>query len=452
MRVKKGIYLIIVLIILLLGIPCFLLLYSWKTKTIKVRNDKRLPQVYLTGQMDTLWDVYPNPADVEFKVEWNGSSSKEYKGTAEFQGGSTLWRPKNSYNIRLAEKLQLNSEWGAHKKYTLKANWDDFSQARNIVSGRIFGQIVRSREKHDRLEKAPNGGVVDGFPIELYINEEYYGLYTLNIPKSKWMFGMDEVGKEAILFANEVRPASCKLEEPVKEDFSNGWKLKYCSTENTADGTQWVLDSFNEMIDFLNTADDDTFIENIRKYTDVERTIDAMLYTVFIDAFDVLVHNINWITYDGQHWIPSPYDMEVTWGNFLNEMNDPLVVNLTPQEMLFGELDELLSSADEQTHDRMETYCWGNLLYRRVWQNFPVEIKERYYELRKRELSLENIENQFSIFIDSIDKWYYAKEKVMWSDVDYHDSNDYEHIIAFARARADVLDRYFEGMQTGVSP
>ena len=445
---RKGRKLLIVLFVLFLGITCFFLLFlSWKTKIIKVRSGKRLPQVYLTGPVDTLWEIYPNPIDIEFRVEWKGNSSKVYKGTAEFQGGSTLWLPKNNFNIRLAEKLQLNSDWGTHKKYTLKANWDDFSQARNIVSGRIFGQIVRSREKHDQLEKAPNGGVVDGFPIELYINEEYHGLYTLNIPKSKWMFGMEEKGKEAILFASEVRPASCKLEEPVREDFSNGWKLKYCSTENSADGTQWVLDSFNGLIYFLNTADDETFIENIREYTDLERTIDAMLFTIYIDAFDVLVHNINWITYDGQHWIPSPYDMEVTWGNFLEEMNDPLIVNLTPEEMLFCRLDELLADENETTRTRMETYCWGNLLYRRVWQNFPEEIKERYFELRKRELSLENIENQFSTFIDSIDKWYYAKEKIMWSDVDYHDSNDYDHIIAFAEARGEVLDRYFNGIK-----
>ena len=34
--------------------------------------------------------------------------------------------------------------------------------------------------------------LVDGFFVEVYINGNYQGLYTMNIPKAEWMFDMDK--------------------------------------------------------------------------------------------------------------------------------------------------------------------------------------------------------------------------------------------------------------------
>lgn len=386
-----------------------------------------------------------NQVPIHLKIIMGDGTNIDCDALIDLQGASTVKYPKKNYNIRLFKtgteeslKIELYPGWGKHDKYTIKANWDDPSQARNIVSGRLFNEVVQSRNKNDKLELAPNGGVVDGFPIELYINDIYSGLYTFNIPKSKWMFGMDDKGKEAILHAISFS-SSCRLEEPIGDDYSLDWQLKYCST---GDDSEWVIDSFNDMIVFLNSSSDSEFIEHINEYVDVDRTIDAMIFSFFIDYYDGLVHNINWVTYDGKHWIPSPYDIEVTWGLFLQDVNDPIELYVTPEDLLFGCSDELLLGADDWTISRMNQYCIGNLLYRRLYTNFYDDIKIRYIELRKSVLSLNNIENNFSNFFSQIPSYYYDEDKVLYPERNY-DGQEYESIIEYAEKRGIFLDEYF---------
>ena len=53
---------------------------------------------------------------------------------------------------------------------------------------------------------------IDGYPVEIYINGEFLGLYTWNIPKDKWTFNMtgDENTREALLMAD------LPLEDPAE--------------------------------------------------------------------------------------------------------------------------------------------------------------------------------------------------------------------------------------------
>ena len=80
---------------------------------------------------------------------------------------------------------------------------------------------------------------------------------------------------------------------------------------------------------------------------------------------------------------------------------------------------------------RMNQYCIGNLLYRRLYTNFYDDIKIRYIELRKSVLSLNNIENNFSNFFSQIPSYYYDEDKVLYPERNY-DGQEYESIIEYA--------------------
>ena len=118
--------------------------------------------------------------------------------TIKLQGSSSLMYPKKNYTIKFYKddkadkKNKIDLGWGKENKYCLKANWIDPSNARNVVSGKIYNDILKTRDNlNENLKNAPNGGVVDGYPVVIYNNGEFLGLYTLNIPKDKWMFGME---------------------------------------------------------------------------------------------------------------------------------------------------------------------------------------------------------------------------------------------------------------------
>lgn len=356
--------------------------------------------------------------------------------TLKWQGASSLSYPKKNYTLQLLKpdsneknKVVLNESWGKQSKYCLKANYIDYSQLRNVVSGQIYNEIVHSLDMNDNIATVENGGVVDGFPVLIYINGTYQGLYTLNIPKDKWMFGMkddketdDTVTKQALIMGDAWVGGGVMLREEVAEDYvSSGFELEYCSTEDTI-GTAWVRESFNSMIRFINDNDGASFKEGITDYVNVERVIDSMIYTLFIMAEDNTAKNVIWVTYDGSHWFSSMYDMDGTWGLAWNGMFES---NYEPETV-------------------KEYYLSVNCLWEKIYKNYKNDIASRYFELRDSVLSISNIENAFSSFDAKIPTIVRIGEKTKWCDVPNQETNNLTQILDFAKRRALTLDAFFE--------
>ena len=87
--------------------------------------------------------------------------------TIKCQGNSSMSYPKKNFTIKLfkdearTEKLKVNLKgWGKQNKFVLKANWIDISHLRNIISARIWGDIVKSRPNYENypeeLRTSPN--------------------------------------------------------------------------------------------------------------------------------------------------------------------------------------------------------------------------------------------------------------------------------------------------------
>ena len=133
-----------------------------------------------------------DPKQTSKKIECNVTF--EYTGRGQnttgaakikIQGSSSTKYCKKNYTINFyenesfAKKKKVDVGWGAQSKYCLKANWVDKTHSRNVVSAKIAGMM---QEKYGLLTSAPNNGAVDGFPVAVYINGEFDGLYTMNIP------------------------------------------------------------------------------------------------------------------------------------------------------------------------------------------------------------------------------------------------------------------------------
>ena len=119
------------------------------------------------------------------------------------QGNSSMGFPKKNQTVKLykdaacTKKMKVNfKDWGEQSKFCFKANWVDLTHARNIVSARLWGDVVESRSNYEEipelLRTSPNQGAVDGFPVKVYAKGIYQGRYTINIPKDAWMANMDD--------------------------------------------------------------------------------------------------------------------------------------------------------------------------------------------------------------------------------------------------------------------
>lgn len=387
-------------------------------------EDLGMPIINICGSLDGVSKTNKVTASIQYMSD---DLTFETDTTFKIQGSSSAVYPKKNYSIQFVtnkgkkNKIQLVDSWGAQSKYCLKANYVDYSQSRNIVSGRLFNDIVHSRGIDDEIGALSNGGVVDGYPVAVFYNEQYLGLYTMNIPKDKWMFGMnDETLRQALLFG-ETWSNSVKLKEQitdVNDVTGSGWDLEYCSTEDDETvGVSWVAESMNAFIGFLNDNDGDAFKDGVSQYTDVDRAIDVLIFTYFIHAGDNVSKNIMWATYDGVHWIPSVYDMDGTWGMEWNGVFDISANDFSPGA--------------------------GNMLFRRLLDNYPDEIQERYVELRETILSKSNIQRQFALFFSNIPQVMYSAESEKWTDVPSQDTNNYDQIISFMQDRVDYYDGLF---------
>jgi hypothetical protein len=148
-----------------------------------------VPKVYISGTIPESKDevlaelVYISKTDSfrsYIKIKCQGNSSMAYN--------------KKNFTIKMYEdedrkvKLKKNIKgWGDNNKFVLKANWIDYSHARNIVSARLWSRMVAARPDYntlpEELRTSPNNGAVDGFPVFVYCNGIYWGRYTWNLAK-----------------------------------------------------------------------------------------------------------------------------------------------------------------------------------------------------------------------------------------------------------------------------
>lgn len=354
------------------------------------------------------------------------------------QGNTSLNFPKKNQTVKLysdegcTEKLKVNfKNWGAQNKYCYKANWIDITHARNIVSAQLWGDIVKSRNNYlelpEELRNSPNQGAVDGFPIKLYANGKYQGRYTINIPKDAWMVNMDE-----------NLDTHCML---CGEDYGSG-----CFRgEAKIDGTDWkdelhdvvpesVKQRWNQVISFVITSTDEEFKQNLGNYFDVESLIDYHLFGLYSCGLDAYGKNQIYLTYDGQKWIASMYDMDSTWGLYWNGQK------LVP------------SNYSRESYEDMIQNRQGNLLYMRLEKNFQEELTSRWNELLKGPLSISNVLSKFEQFINiaptELVQEDYATTTAdsKFTNIPSKTTNNIQQIRKFALERLSYMETYLKSL------
>lgn len=295
------------------GIPT---LYLWGDNILSLRDKSKT----LKNEVTYSFPAYGVSGTVEkFKV----------------QGASSVGNPKKNYTLNLDKDFEAFREYGKNHKYVIKANYAEPSQALNVVGARLWGSIRDTHKSYDTGVLNTNGdllvdnsgnrivaetdpqlsiggtyGAVDGFPIAVYINDQYWGLYTFNIPKDVWMAKMPKKseGKFAIVDTNWKPQGAFKAETNFKDQM----ELQFCSTKDS----QWAMDSVNELIRAVIAHYDtaDNFNQAVSPLLDIDSAIDYYIFSVLVDNDDGIFRNYLLQTFDGTKWYFAAYDLDSTFG------------------------------------------------------------------------------------------------------------------------------------------
>lgn len=378
-----------------------------------------IPRLTLTG------DVTGMSKEVEKTLNYTclDKDGIEKTGTCtlKWQGSSSLTFDKKNYTIKFDNAFEVVSGWGSQKKYVLKANFVDFSHARNVVCAKLWGKIVKARTTvNTTLNVLPNGGAIDGFPIILSLNGKFHGLYTWNIPKDAWMFGMDGTGQQAILCAerNNNEAVAFKALATFEKD-SNGefdFEVEYSSDEQT----DWILESLNRLISEVKDSDGTNITNVIGQYLDWDSAIDYFIHTVLTDNYDGVWRNYLLSTYDGVKWFFTGYDMDVVLG--------------------LRSLGKYFYAADVST--KFTDVANMHKVFGLIWKYMRPQLRDRYNALRESVMAEHVVANEFMNFVNDIPLPIYTDDARLWKSIPSSSANNLSTIINYYNFRCKIADEW----------
>lgn len=406
------------------------MIYSWK-------NDANVNILRINGPL-------PATSDVKTTVSYsyqgmNGSA------TMKWQGQSSISFPKKNFTIKFDKSFTAKGGWLATDTYVLKGNFNDYTHARNIVSARLWGDVVKSRGwstedildndgtplldndgtplqiYQDTMPGLINGGATDGFPIMLVVNGDFYGLYDFQIKKSRTMFGFEKDNHSQYAISCERTPqnkngAAIHFKGAAILD-GNDYDYEYVANDGDKANAKA---SFNYMIQKVIEATGSDYAKTLEGYLDVDSVIDYMLFTALITAADDVTKNFLMLSYNGSKWYFSAYDMDCTFGNWQ---------------------DGWIREDPDHAVPSIQHWRDSNRAMHLVCAYDADRVKARYQELRKGPLSDVNVYKRFISYMSLTPVAVKNADVKLWPTTPATVAHSFSQIFNEFKLRVSVIDQ-----------
>jgi len=369
-------------------------------------TDAKLPD----GGYDVTCDVYFPDGATDLKIV-----AYYYRKDT----GAENYVNANAATAGVWETITISTIWasGSETFLSLSGMNTNGVKFRNIRFNGLYGVKSIDYMPIKQIQTLPNGGAVDGFPCVVMLNGAFHGLYTFNIPKDGWMFGMNDGSIPQAILCADTQNEACgfKALATLTDDFD----LEYVSDENNSD---WVLTSLNTLISAVMNSDGTDLDTTVAKYLDWNSAIDYLIFSVLLRGTDMYRKNYLLVTYDGTKWFFSAYDMDSTYGMHW----------------------------DGNSFDSASGYPFLNDYNHRVMELIYTykknELLARYEEIRNTVMSEDNVALAFSNFINKIPSTVYMEDAKKWPGIPSTAANNLAQILNWYRMRVAVIDKEVERM------
>ncbi|WP_277754883.1 CotH kinase family protein [Lacticaseibacillus rhamnosus] len=367
-----------------------------------------LPVIKIDGTLPT---QKGDKTTVTVRILKNGIA-KNYFAKLSIQGDSSATYDKKNYKLKLYSdpdctvkaKFKAAPSWLNEGTIVLKANWIDVTHALNIVSAKLFAEITENRANvNSNLLNASMLGEIQGTPALLYTNSSFHGLYTINTGKDENLFGFDNVPSNAGVLEAQNHFTDKGFGKPtivITDDITANPDADMEVQVGTT--TPEFQAATNRLAQFVSQSDDATFHDQFSQYLDLEAVIDFLIFYQVAECSDSYIKNIEYTTYDGNIWLPIPYDLDSTWG-----------LNWDGKTIFDPEMDMLNTGLTSKNFANFKL----NMLMNRTLKAFKPEIKARYTQLRTSVLTPDKVTSMFEEFMDSVGTNAYAKELSRWPNI-----------------------------------
>lgn len=364
------------------------------------------------------------------------------------QGDSSRGYPKKNYKVKLFSdadcknklKLSLKPSWPATNRFTLKANWIDATQSRNLASAKLIADATAITPFADKgvesnLAKTSNFGQMEGFPIEVYLNGAYNGLYTCNTKKEDTTLGLDSntAGNAAIaVLDNVAKPETQLLITPTAKLDNVAYDDEIHDTPDPELVANW-----SKWLDFLNNSSDDDFKANLASYIDVNSAINLYLFGVLSREYDYNSKSVLYLTWNnGGYFYLVPYDLDSNWG----QNAEGQIEGNPTDDTNWG----FATETSTKTDGKFVSNANWNKLFERLYKLFMPEIKEQYTYLRSNVWRTDQLLNAYRDFMNSIPEEAYEKDRALWTQIPSQTTNTYEQLHQAIVQRSNQMDNWIK--------
>ena len=352
-----------------------------------------MPMMYITADPAEL-DLMTNEHRVEVSMTYYSPNSELYGETLTtatnclmyWQGTSSIGYNIKNYNLILRDSNRQEIEYSPYPNcipqslFCLKANYMESTNAHNVGLAEFVRKYLYTKNNPAQNEDSNASRTVQGFPMLLYINNEFVGLYDFNLDR----FSTKAFGYEIEKYKN-----TCRVYEISANTNTTAGAFCAWTPDTGVDEWTWYDNDFTgiypteiqnpmnddfsalkELVNFVANSNDEVFITNFDTYFDKESVIRYYIMVMVFGLVDSLGKNAKLVTYDGIKWYFEFYDMDTAIG--LNNSGGV-------------EYDVDI----EVTIDKFNTS--DSKLWTRVKQFFMNDIINEYHALRSSSFTQEKI-------------------------------------------------------------
>lgn len=372
--------------------------------------------------------------DCADKRNWVSSNILE----AHIRGNTSRTYPKKGYRLSLKTQDKKGnivpdkkSLFGMRKddEWILNAMYSDASKIRDKLSLDVWNDFGASAEEF------PNARFgTDLTYVEVFFNQEYWGLYGLMEPvDSKQLdLGREEEGKPAEYSYKAITAQSIPTGELEEAEMSGeqlaGFELKGRYASIGRDTWEPLL----LYLKFRDLADNETFVEELPDLVDTEGALNVWIYLQAVLGIDNRAKNMYYVaksTGSGQKMYFVPWDMDITWGDSLWEGAGENIWDVKMNTALYSE------RINWTLGDRMvELDALGSRDY----------VKETWRKLREGPLADDALMGRVDGLVHEIrDSGALSRNEERWPES--NSEADYVLFKRMALYRMKILDYYFDG-------
>ncbi len=356
-------------------------------------NNTTLPKMYLNGDITNMTAYQTVPMSIEYispNEERYGQSFNTgiQNNPVKIQGTSSLQYVRKNYTIYLKDEYGADMYYNpygpgsvADYVFCLKADYVESSHANNTGCARFVNDCLYDTKTPMQLDNENCRTTINGFPIEVYMNGEYLGVYNFNHDRYSYQsYGYDYKRYPNLLVyeinSNSNTSAGAFYRYGDNVESSTGiTELEYYKRDfNLIYGNRTTdSDTYSEiktLVEWVSVAEQDLFRETISEHFNTEYLFRYFLMVLLIGAVDSLGKNLKIMTIDGKVWYPTFYDMDT-------------VLGIDNTGYLTIEPDVEIESGSYNTSN--------SNLWNKVWNFFRQELKEEWSAMRQGRFTLDNL-------------------------------------------------------------